>query len=369
MILDLLRMGKRVGVTANSHKVIGHLLDEVCKAGREEHVHVTGVQLNSGSGGCAERAIEKAGRKWKRVHEALETGEVRLAGGTAWLWARPELAGSVDVLVVDEAGQLSLANALAAAPAAGSLILLGDPRQLEQPTQGIHPPGADASALAHAAGGALTLRADRGLFLDRTYRLHPDICSFTSEVFYESRLEPIEGEGLDLQSVDGGRAPSGGTGLGRVDVEHAGNTNESAEETRTVRALVDQLLGSGSTWTDKNGEERPLRLEDILVVAPYNAQVGALIQALPEGARVGTVDKFQGQEAPIVIGSLASSSADTAPRGMEFLYSPNRLNVATSRARCLAVLVASPALYVPACRSVRHMRFANAFCRFAELAG
>ncbi len=367
MILDLLRAGKRVGVTANSHKVIGHLLDEVCKAGREEHVDVTGVQLNSGSGGCAERAIEKAGRNWRRVRDALESGEVRLAGGTAWLWARPDLGGSVDVLVVDEAGQMSLANALVAAPAARSLILLGDPRQLEQPTQGIHPPGADASALAHAAGGALTLPPDRGLFLDRTYRLHPDICSFTSEVFYEGRLEPIEGEGLELQYVDGGDALPG-TGLGRVDVEHAGNTNESAEEVRTVRALVDELLGSASTWTDKNGVARPLGLEDILVVAPYNAQVGALIQALPEGARVGTVDKFQGQEAPIVIGSLASSSADTAPRGMEFLFSPNRLNVATSRARCLAVLVASPALYVPACRSVRHMRFANAFCRFAELA-
>ena len=156
------------------------------------------------------------------------------------------------------------------------------------------------------------------------------------------------------------------TGLRRVDVEHTGNTNESAEETDKVRILIDQLLHSRSTWTNGAGEVKLLTLEDVLVIAPYNAQVGALVQALPEGARVGTVDKFQGQEAPIVICSLASSSAETAPRGMAFLYSPNRLNVATSRARCLAVLVTSPTLYVPACSSVSHMRYANAFCRFAE---
>ena len=367
MILDLLRAGKRVGVTSNSHKVIGHLLDEVCAAGRDEHVAVTGVQLNSGPEGCRERAIEKVGRDWRRVLDGFQTGEARLAGGTAWLWARPELAGAVDVLVVDEAGQVSLANALAASPAAGSLVLLGDPRQLEQPTQGVHPPGADASALGHAAGGALTLPGESGLFLDRTYRLHPDVCRFTSEVFYESRLEPVEGGGLERQSVDGPGALRE-TGLRRVDVEHAGNVNESAEETEEVRSLVHRLLRSGSKWTNREGEVQPLTIADVLVVAPYNAQVGALIEALPAGARVGTVDKFQGQEAPVVIYSLASSSAATAPRGMEFLFSPNRLNVATSRARCLAVLVASPALYVSACRSVRHMRFANGFCRFAELA-
>lgn len=367
MILDLLRAGKRVGVTSNSHKVIGQLLDKVCEAGREERVGVRGIQLNSGSAGCREQGIEKVERNWRRVLDGFRTGEARLAGGTAWLWARPELAGAVDVLVVDEAGQVSLANALAASPAAGSLILLGDPRQLEQPTQGVHPPGADASALGHAAGSALTLPGERGLFLDRTYRLHPDVCRFTSEVFYQSRLEPVAGRGLERQSVDG-PGTLRETGLRRVDVEHTGNANESGEETEEVRGLVRGLLRSGSKWTNSEGEVKPLTLEDILVVAPYNAQVGALIQALPDGARVGTVDKFQGQEAPVVIYSLASSSSATAPRGMEFLFSPNRLNVATSRARCLAVLVASPTLYVPACRSVRHMRLANAFCRFAELA-
>jgi uncharacterized protein len=151
-------------------------------------------------------------------------------------------------------------------------------------------------------------------------------------------------------------------------VLHSGNQNESPEEVDNVSAAIESLLKSAATWTDKNGETHPITLGDILVVAPYNAHVAALIERLPAGARVGTVDKFQGQEAPVVLYSMATSTPEDAPRGMEFLYSLNRLNVAVSRARCVAVIVASPALFQVQCKTPRQIELANAFCRYLEMA-
>jgi uncharacterized protein len=213
-------------------------------------------------------------------------------------------------------------------------------------------------------GEHATIEAAQGLFLAETWRLHPDICSFTSELFYEGRLSAREENGRQRLNVEG---ELGGTWLRFLPVEHSGNQNESPEEVECVVALVYQLLSNGVTWTDKKGKTHDLELQDILIVAPYNAQV-ALAEELPEGARVGTVDKFQGQEAPMVIYSMATSTPEDAPRGMEFLYSLNRLNVATSRAQCVRVLVASPALFDVSCRTPRQMELANAFCRYLEMA-
>jgi uncharacterized protein len=297
------------------------------------------------------------------VFDALH-GDTQVAGGTAWLWARQEAQNSVDVLFVDEAAQMSLANVLAVSQAAPSLVLLGDPRQLDQPTQGTHPEGTGVSALDYILDGQQTISADRGLFLGETWRLHPAICAFTSEVFYESRLVPIAG--LELQEIRSkGRIL--GSGLKFVRVEHEGNQNSSPEEAKVIAQLVADILGSATSWVDRQGVEKPVGLEDILIIAPYNAQVFDLKDRLP-GARVGTVDKFQGQEAPIVIYSMTTSTHADAPRGMGFLYSLNRLNVATSRAKCLSILVCSPALFEPECRTPAQMRMANAFCRFLELA-
>ena len=233
-------------------------------------------------------------------------------------------------------------------PEERSLVLLGDPRQLDQPIQGVHPPGADVSALGHLLGESATVDPSRGVFLDQTWRMHPDICAFTTEQFYEGRLRPQPA--LRRQTV-AGPGPLAGHGLRFIPVEHAGNTNASAEESECVAALIGELLDAGAAWVDREGIRKPLTLQDVLVVAPYNAHVAVLRSTLPAGARVGTVDKFQGQEAPIVIYSMATSSADEAPRGMEFLYSLHRLNVATSRARCVAAIVASPTLLTPDCRT------------------
>ena len=364
MILDLLAGGKRVGVTANSHKVISNLLDAVCEAADGPPVEVRGIQKANDGDGCPDGRIVQAGSN-AEVVEAL-AGDANLAAGTAWLWAREEMAGAVDVLVIDEAAQMSLANTLAVCQAAGSLVLLGDPRQLDQPIQGVHPPGADVSVLGHLLGESATVDPSRGVFLDQTWRMHPDICAFTTEQFYEGRLLPQPQ--LRRQTVVG-PGPLAGHGLRFIPVEHAGNTNASAEEADCVAALIRELLDAGAAWVDREGVREPLTLQDVLVVAPYNAHVAVLRSTLPAGARVGTVDKFQGQEAPIVIYSMATSTADEAPRGMEFLYSLHRLNVATSRARCVAAIIANPALLTPDCRTPERIRLANPFCRFLELAG
>jgi predicted RecB family nuclease len=360
MIATLVKAGKRVGITANSHTVIRRLLDEVVEAGVEIGVSLNCIQKTDK--GVATDCIVLA-KSNDQVFDALH-GHCQVAAGTAWLWARPEAHDSVDVLFVDEAAQMSLANVLAVSQAAPSLVLLGDPRQLDQPTQGTHPEGTGVSALDYILDGQQTISADRGLFLAETWRLHPAICSFTSEVFYESRLHPIEG--LELQVIlSKGRIS--GSGLRYVPVGHQGNQNSSPEEAEVISRLVADILGPATTWVDRLGKENSVGLEDILIIAPYNAQVFDLKDRMP-GARIGTVDKFQGQEAPIVIYSMTTSTHADAPRGMNFLYSLNRLNVATSRAKALSILVCSPALFEPECRTPEQMRMANAFCRYLELA-
>jgi predicted RecB family nuclease len=364
MIVELVRQGRRVGVTAASHKVISTLLREVCSAAKQSGVRVRMIQKAKKGDDCDDASVISAESN-EAVLDALTKGTVKVAAGSTWLWAREEMANSVDVLFVDEAGQMSLANVIAASPSATSIVLLGDPQQLDQPQKGVHPPGADVSALGHLLNGRSTIADDQGIFLTETRRLHPDVCAFTSELFYEGRLVARpENAHQRLNTAD----PLGGTGLRFALVEHSGNQNESPEEVEKVAAAVDTLLKAGATWTNKNGETHPLELEDVLVVAPYNAHVAALMERLPAGARVGTVDKFQGQEAPIVFYSMATSTPEDAPRGMEFLYSLNRLNVAVSRARCVAVIVASPALFQVQCKTPRQIELANAFCRYLEMA-
>lgn len=362
VVLALVAAGRKVGVTANSHKVIGHLLDEIVKEARGATVRIGQKTDTDGERTC------QAARGFSDNEDllaALQGGELDVVGGTAWVWAREEFAGTLDVLVVDEAGQIALANAIAVSPAARSLVLLGDPQQLDQPLKGTHPPGAERSALAHLLDGAATMPPAKGLFLAKTWRLHPDVCAFTSEVFYEGRLEPQAG--LERQNLEG-TEPLNGTGVGYIPVKHSGNQSDSPEEADVIAALVRSLVDGNTWWTNRLGQRQRVGLDDVLIVAPYNAQVGQITRRLPDGARVGTVDKFQGQQAAISIYSMTTSSPADAPRGMEFLYSLNRLNVATSRARCLTVLVANPELIRVSCRTPRQMHLANALCRLLELA-
>jgi uncharacterized protein len=364
MIVACVNAGVKVGITAVSHKVIRNLLDAVLEAARELKVPVSCVQKVKERSEKPTHGIEEVTDN-ADVLAALDDGSAQVGAGTAWLWSREEYAGAVDVLFVDEAGQASLANVLAMAQAAKSVVLLGDPQQLEQPQRGTHPEGVDASALEHLLAGSNTIPESRGIFLDKTWRLPPAISEFTSELFYEDRLKSRDG--LEIQKLSGA-PPYEGAGLWLVPVEHDGNTNSSPEEALAVEAVVATLLRKDSLWTNAKAETERVTAENILVVAPFNAQVNLLQDALKSrGIRVGTVDRFQGQEAAVVIYSMATSRPEDAPRGMEFLYDLNRLNVATSRARCACILVASPRLLEPECKTPRQMRLANAMCRYVEL--
>jgi uncharacterized protein len=286
--------------------------------------------------------------------------DVVLLAGTSWLFAREDMQGVVDTLFVDEAGQVSLADALAVGTCARNVVLLGDPQQLSQVSQGIHPEGAAVSVLEHLLGGEDTVPADRGLFLSRTWRMHPDVCDFISETSYEGRLHAVPE--TERQRID---SPGlSGTGLRWLPVEHEGNRGSSAEEADRIAAELELLIGG--TFVDRGGVEHRIGWDNVLVVTPYNAQVRALSARLDKRARIGTVDKFQGQEAPVVFFSMATSSGDDLPRNLEFLFSRNRLNVAISRAQSLAVLVASPKLLEIRCRTIEQMRMVNALCRFVE---
>ena len=362
MACELVNQGASVGITAMSHKVIINLLDEILEAARERGLELRVVRKVTDPKAEPQHEAVALEKDNSAVFDKL--GVVcQVGAGTAWLWSREEAKDSVDVLFVDEAAQMSLADVLAVSHAGPSLVLLGDPQQLDQPSQGSHPDGTDVSALGHLLKDRQTIDESRGLFLEETWRLHPDICNFTSEVYYEGRLGTRPG--LENQRLIASGSLQG-SGLRYLPVSHSGNQNSSEEEAGRVADLVGELT-SGASWIDQHGQDKPITMDDILIIAPYNAQVFQIQQRLP-GARVGTVDKFQGQEAAVVIYSMATSTPEDAPHGMEFLYSLNRLNVATSRARCVCILVGSPDLFSPDCQSPRQMQLANAFCRYRELA-
>ncbi len=253
MITDLVGSGHRIGITAVSHKVISNLLQGACNAAREANVQLNAVQKANDSDGCSDPMVGQLGEN-EEVLDALRSKTIRVVAGTPWLWARAEMADSVEVLFVDEAGQMSLADVLAISQAATSVVLLGDPQQLNQPQQGVHPPGVDVSALAHLLNGRATIDPQKGLFLEETWRLHPDICDFTSEVFYDARLTARPENRHQRLNTNG---PLDGTGLRYIPVQHAGNQSESPEEVGKITELINGLLTSGTTWTDKR-ERKPL---------------------------------------------------------------------------------------------------------------
>ena len=364
MILALLDRGKRVGITANSHAAILNLMRK-CKELRQGQLECLKI-----GGPAEERFFELCPEASyvPRVRDAIPRLEqFRLLGGTAWALSDPGLRGKLDYLFVDEAGQVSVANLMGMAAATDNIVLCGDQMQLGQPVQGAHPGESGLSILEYLLQGKATIPPDMGVFLATTWRLHPDICHFLSDAVYEGRLRaaPQTAQRRVCLPQTGGRIITQEAGLVFVPVSHEGNTQASDEEVQAVREVVGELLGRDIT--DTTGQRlRPLQLSDILCVAPYNLQVRKLQAALGPEARVGTVDKFQGQEAPVVILSMCASQGDTSPRGIDFLFHKNRLNVALSRAQSLAIVVASPALARTRCQSLAHMEQVNLFCRMME---
>ncbi len=352
MIIDLVRARKVVAITAQSHKTISNLLEAVMAAAAEEGVGVEALQK-------ADEDKEHVGHldgvtrtdSNTDVAAALAAGTVDVVAGTPWLFARDELNNAFDVLFVDEASQMSLASTVAIGTCARSIVLIGDPNQLPMVSQGVHPVGASASSLEHLVGDVVTVPADRGLFLETSRRMHPDVNAFISPAFYAGLLETHPDTARRV--VDGDHPVLSGSGVRWLPTLHRGNGPRSREEAEVVAEAVDTLLRM--THRHADGDHRPIELDDVIVIAPYNAQVAeiqaALERRLGRRGNVGTVDKFQGREGVVAIYSMASSSREDAPRDMGFLYMRNRLNVAISRAQSVALLVASPTLLEAGCHT------------------
>jgi predicted RecB family nuclease len=365
IILDLLAQGKTVGILSGKHKAVHNLLHKIEEVAFTKNQRFQGFQkFSKGNVGSKfESALDDPMIVAVDSNAHVNTPH-DLIGGTQWLFASQDLVGKYDYLFIDEAGQLSLADALACAPSAKNLVLLGDPLQLAHVSQGTHPLGTGHSVLTHLLGADPTVPPDRGIFLDVSYRMPPSICTFISETVYESRLSSGGTSLHNRIAVEG--FPT--HGLRYMPVEHTNNVRESIEEAEIIAREITVLL-QGEVILG-NHPARKIRERDILVVTPYNAQRKLVLQALAErrieNVAIGTVDKFQGLEAPIVFYSMATSSGADIPRNIEFLFELNRLNVAISRAQCLAVLVCSPQLLQTKCSQAEQITLVNVLCQFVE---
>ncbi len=340
VIADLVvNHGWRIGVVAQSHATVENMLKAVVKAGVNKQL----------VGKKPKDKTDPTTVPWTRLDPkdfaTFTAQEGFVLGGTAWDFSNPTRVprGSLDLLVIDEAGQFSLASTIASAVAATRMLLLGDPQQLPQVSQGTHPEPVDVSALGWLAAGHQVLPPEFGFFLAKTHRLHPAVCAPVSRLSYEDKLLSVAVE-RHLDGIDPGLHP--------VPVHHTLNSTSSIEEADRVVEIARSVLGRPWAKGHRAGETAtppvPLSESDLIVVAPYNAQVDLIGQRLHDAGLgqipVGTVDKFQGHEAAVAIVSLAASSAEEVPRGLEFLLMPNRLNVAISRAQWAAYLLYSPAL-------------------------
>ncbi len=361
IIYKLITENKRVGITAMSHAAIDNLFLATYNVFAEKgeldrlRAHRHADKPKSGA---------LPGVNYSTKGDAAENDRYNLVAGTTWLWARPGMRPHpVDVLVVDEAGQLALADTIAAANAARNLVLLGDPLQLSQVSQAEHPDGSGASVLEHILGGHATLPDTEGVFLSETRRMHPDVCRFISTQIYEGRLTSHPSCAQQTTEF--------GTGLRWLRAHHEGRSTESEEESALVSANIQEMIGT--PWVNADGATLILGAQDFMVVAPYNDQVRLLQRDFDQtpglrGVQVGTVDKFQGREAPVVFFTMTTSSAEDMPRGPEFLFSRNRLNVAVSRARCLAFLVCTEELLNSRARTIDEMQLIGTLSAFVEYA-
>ena len=362
IILNLIKKGKRVGVTSNSHKAILNLLKVLCEQNKNNISFVCEKICQSSKKGEEEKFIGNL--PIELVAKASQTAQV--VGATTYFFSRDTEENSYDYLFIDEASQVSLANTVAAGRSAKNIILLGDQNQLDQPIQASHPGESGQSALSYYTDGQGTIPEDRGVFLPTSYRLQPEICRFISDHFYDGNLTPDpdnKNQKIILPANLKGKLPDKGVCF--IPVDHSGNREASWEEVEVLSELYDKLLKA--SWQDKNNDISPLTAKDILIVAPYNLQVSYIKKKIKHpGLRVASVDKFQGQEAPISILSLSSSSLQESARGIDFLFNKNRLNVSLSRAKALAIVIGSKNLLDTRLKTIAHIELMNTFCQITK---
>ena len=367
-ISELIKLDKKIAISSNSNQAINNLLLKVKNICEEEGLN---TQLIKATSKKEDQQLTNSGIGL--TPPASLTLNESVIGGTTWVFSREELNDAFDVLVIDEAGQMSLANLLVMAGCAKSILLVGDQQQLSQPTKADHPGDSGKSCLEYLMQGANVVPEDKGIFLNTSWRMEPSITNIVSELFYDQRL--MGNPSNKSNSINWGKTclrESGhqfpNQGIVFEAIEHSGCSVKSIEEIDFIEKLVESLLGGNYTYAKFNenivGEISP---NDILVTAPYNVQVNKLEQRLEGKARVGTVDRFQGQEAPIAIHSLTASSGDDAPRGIDFLLEPNRLNVAISRAQCLSIIIGCPRLATGLINTVDEAEKVNRLCRLMML--
>lgn len=366
VIVELIRNGRTVGITSNGHKAIAHLIDKVLQKAEQNNIYFPAVKIQSDS--------EDFHVESKKVDQAIKADTVfstkryKLIGGTAWAFSNSLAKNHLDYLFVDEAGQVSTANLFGMVRSTKNIVLMGDQMQLSQPIKGSHPGESGKSCLEYYLEGHQTIPKNIGVFLDKTYRLHPNICKFISSTSYENRLESHESTShrlITLTEQDNDLITKN-SGLLFIPVEHEDNNQSSDEEVEVINKLINILLRGSFKDVNAGNIMRSISFNDILIVAPYNIQVSKIKESLPQEAKVGSVDKFQGQEAPIVIISMCSSNANDASRGLEFVLNKNRINVAISRAQVLAIVVGSPSLADVSCKTPEQMELVNLFCKILE---
>ncbi|WP_324954031.1 DEAD/DEAH box helicase [Oligoflexus sp.] len=353
-ISELCKHGKRVGIMSNSHKAIDNLLIEAIQFCHAESKGKRVIKIGQSVSIEAVELVESGS-------QLTNFDSVMLVGGTVWAFAKTHFKDQFDFLFIDEASQVSLANLVAASGAARNFVFLGDQMQLAQPAKGSHPGDSGLSCLDYYLMNLPTIPANQGIFLPVTRRLHPDICEAISDGIYEGRLthhpstenRVLLPKGTEIHV----RMPSG---ICYVPIIHEGNRQSSEEEAIAVREIVAELL---QMKVCEGAVQRPLIRDDILIVAPYNLQVRNLQRVLGDNLRIGSVDKFQGQEAAVVILSLGASTASDAPRGIDFIFDLHRMNVALSRAKSLAIVVSNAGLASCYVSDPNQMRLVNFYCR------
>lgn len=357
IIAELMRQGAKVGIASNSHKAINNLLLSTAEYCRAENIPASFACTKDTESALTDNAVTITENS-KLINHLTPSSVI---GTTAWGFAREDLAEQLDYLFIDEAGQVAVANLVAMSRSAKNLVLMGDQMQLGQPSQGTHPAESGLSVLDYLLHETPTISADMGVFLHTTYRMHSRVNAFISSNIYAGKLQShpsTDHRVIDVPNNYQGKLDQN-AGLQFIPVEHEGNTQASDEEVEVIQSLVNELLGR--TLHTENGETREVTLDDMLFVAPYNHQVSKLKAVLGEQAKVGSVDKFQGQEAPIVFLSLCASDAGESPRGLEFLLNKNRLNVAISRAQTLAIVVGNPALGQTTTGNIEQLKLLNLF--------
>lgn len=357
VIAKLIAQGCKIGISSNSHKAINNLMLNTAKYCRTKNI--------KGSFVCTKETEPDLIKEGVII---TENGDLAnhikpgcVLGTTAWGFARDDMADQLDYLFIDEAGQVAVANLVGMSRSAKNLILMGDQMQLGQPTQGTHPAESGLSILDYLLFDSPTISEEMGVFLDTTYRMHPEINEFISQNIYEDKLKshPDNHKRIIKVPQDYQGLLNKEAGIIYIPIVHEGNTQSSEEEIAEIKKLATELIGR--TLTTPSGEERQITLDDMLFLAPYNYQVIKLKEALGSDAKIGTVDKFQGQEAPIVFISMCTSDATESPRGLDFLLNKNRMNVAISRAQTLAIIVGNPNLGNTTVSHVNQLKLVNMF--------